>query len=277
MKKFAPKLFSLFIALSMALGLLGQLTVPAEAVSSTVVISQVYGGGGANSGTPTYKKDFVELYNMSSVAVDLTGWSLQYGAAAGQFGNSSSQIFAFPSGTTVQPNKYLLVALGTAGSAGSDLPVTADYSTNNLSMGAASGKVALANTSTALGCGATATLCTLPDSRIIDSVSWGASNNGEGGTTVNNSATLANTQGGVRKNGGCTDSDNNYLDFDVVSGPIPRNSASAAHYCSGPTNPSGVGNASPSSLFTGDSVLLTVSVTPGSNPPSTSSLSKLKA
>src|SRR6266498_3525941 len=37
----------------------------------------------------------------------------------------------------------------------------------------------------------------------------------------------------------------------------------------GPTNPSGVGAASPSTLFAGDSTLLTVAVTPGTNPTST--------
>ncbi len=62
------------IALSLA-------TPPAQAVSTSVVISQVYGGGG-NSGA-TYKNDFVELYNLGSAAVDLTGWSVQYASSAG--------------------------------------------------------------------------------------------------------------------------------------------------------------------------------------------------
>lgn len=269
MKKFAPTFFSVFVAFTMALGLLGQVVQPAQAVSTSIVISQVYGGGGANTGTPTYKKDYVELFNMGSAAVDISGWSLQYGSSSGQFGASSGQIFTFPSGTSIQPNKYLLIALGSAGTAGSDLPVTADFTTTNLSMSAASGKVALANISTGLGCGATATPCTLPDVRIIDSVSYGAANNGEGGTTVNNGTALINTQGSIRKNDGCLDSDNNNFDFTVVSAPIPRNSSTAAHYCSGPTNPSGTGAANPSSLFSGESTLLTVAVSAGTNPPST--------
>jgi len=41
----------------------------------SVVISQVYGGGG-NSGA-TLKSDFIELFNFGSTSVNLSGWSLQ--------------------------------------------------------------------------------------------------------------------------------------------------------------------------------------------------------
>ncbi len=75
-------------------------------------------------------------------------------------------------------------------------------------------------------------------SRIIDLVSFGASNNGEGGTTVNNSTALTNQQGGVRKSAGCQDTDNNNADFDVVASPIPRNSASPLHLCTADAAPS---------------------------------------
>ena len=51
-------------------------TPPVAAVSTSVVISQVYGGGG-NAGA-TYKNDFIELYNLGSTPVDVTGWSVQY-------------------------------------------------------------------------------------------------------------------------------------------------------------------------------------------------------
>ncbi|HZT61272.1 MAG TPA: Calx-beta domain-containing protein, partial [Pyrinomonadaceae bacterium] len=125
--------------------------------------------------------------------------------------------------------------LSAAGTAGNNFPVTPDLSTTNLSMSATAGKVALANQATALGCGATATPCTLPDARIVDLVSWGASNDGEGGTTVNNGTNIDNTKGGVRKLNGCQDTDNNNNDFDVVTNPVPRNSASSANVCGAPT------------------------------------------
>ncbi len=48
---------------------------------ASVVISEVYGGGG-NSGA-TLTNDFIELYNASDTAVDLTGWTVQYFSATG--------------------------------------------------------------------------------------------------------------------------------------------------------------------------------------------------
>src|SRR5262245_27959505 len=44
----------------------------ASAASSSVVISQVYTGGG-NTGAP-FLNDFVELHNNGSTTVDVTGW-----------------------------------------------------------------------------------------------------------------------------------------------------------------------------------------------------------
>src|SRR6058998_3328823 len=59
----------------------GSLPRTAQAVSTTVVISQVYGGGG-NSGAP-YTNDFVELFNRGTSTVSLTGWTVQYASAGG--------------------------------------------------------------------------------------------------------------------------------------------------------------------------------------------------
>lgn len=44
---------------------------PIVGLSSDLVISQVYGGGG-NSGAP-YKNDFVEIFNRGTVAASLNG------------------------------------------------------------------------------------------------------------------------------------------------------------------------------------------------------------
>ena len=52
----------------------------AQAASPAIVISEVYGGGG-NSGA-AWRNDFVELYNRSDAAVDVTGWVVQYYSAA---------------------------------------------------------------------------------------------------------------------------------------------------------------------------------------------------
>ena len=47
----------------------------ATAASSTVVISEVYGGGG--NANATYTNDFIELHNTGTAPVDLSGWSVQ--------------------------------------------------------------------------------------------------------------------------------------------------------------------------------------------------------
>jgi hypothetical protein len=205
-------------------------------VSNTIVISQVYGGGGSNTAGPTYKNDYVELFNLSSAPASLNGLALQYGSATGQFGSTATNIFVLPD-VTLQPGQHYLIQTGATGTAGLDLPVTPDTITTGLSMAAAGGKVALTNTATALACGATATPCTLPDSRIIDLVAYGTSNNGEGGVSVNNGAAFTNMQGAVRNANGCTDTDNNNSDLAAVTNPIPRNLASAATPCGGGGTP----------------------------------------
>jgi hypothetical protein len=198
-------------------------------LSTTLVISQVYSGGGGSTGT--YLNDYVEIKNISSSSQSLNGLSLMYGSATGQFGSAATLIFALPN-VTLAPGKYYLVQTSAAGSAGMPLPVTPDAMTTNLSMAAASGKVAITNSTFMPNtCGATATPCTLPNAGIIDLVSWGASNNAEGSVTVNNGTALTSVQGSVRKTGGCTETDNNNADFDVVTAPVPRNSATAAAPC----------------------------------------------
>lgn len=205
-----------------------QVEISAPQVSTTIVISQFYGGGGGTTGT--YKNDYIELHNVSSSPVSLNGLAIQYGSATGQFGSSPTNIFALPN-VTLQPGQFYLVQLGATGTGGADLPVTPDVVTTNISASGTSGKVALTNTTTALGCGATATPCTLPDSRIIDEVSYGTANNAEGGTSANNGVAITSTQGVVRIGSSCVDTDNNNADFTVVTNPVPRNSASALAPC----------------------------------------------
>lgn len=210
---------------------LAALAPMAQAASPNVVISSVYGGGGSSSGSPAYTNDYVELFNSSGSSVTIAGWSLQYGSSTGNFASTGSNLFTFPAGTSIAPGKYLTVKLGAAGSAGGTFSF--DLTTSGLSMAAGSGKVALVNTNTALGCGATATPCSLPHSSIVDLVAYGASNNAEG-TPVNNGTGLNSAQGAIRKNSGCTDTDNNHADFVVAttgSGLVPRTSAAAAHTC----------------------------------------------
>lgn len=201
----------------------------APSASTTLVISQAYGGGGGASGT--YLNDYVELKNISASSQSLDGLSLMYGSATGQFGSSAGNIFALPTGVTLSPGQYYLIQLSTAGTGGVALPVTPDATTTNLSMSGTNGKVALTNGLSPNSCGATATPCSLPNAQIVDLVSWGTANNAEGGASTNGGASLTATQGNVRKAAGCTDTDNNNADFDVVTAPVPRNTATTPAPC----------------------------------------------
>ncbi len=199
--------------------------------STTVVISQVYGGGGSSSAAALYKTDYVELHNISNVSQDISGFSIQYGSSTGQFGGTTgSNIAVIPAGTIIPAGGYYLISLGSAGTGGADLP-TADFTSANINMAAGSGKVALVDNATPLTCGATALPCVIPTAGIIDIVAYGAANNGEGGTTVNNSVAMTNAQAGVRKNSGCQETNNNNNDFDVSATPAPRSSSSTAVNC----------------------------------------------
>src|SRR5689334_19645625 len=66
---------------------------PAQAISTTIVISQVYGGAGcATAGCSTYKNDYIELFNRGTSLQSLNGWSVQYASAAG----TSWQVTSLP-------------------------------------------------------------------------------------------------------------------------------------------------------------------------------------
>lgn len=217
-----------------------------KGISSTIVISQVYGGGG-NSGA-TYTNDFIELFNRGTSAVSVTGWTVQYASAAGTTWQTTSLSGSIPPG-----GHYLVQeAQGTGGTT----PLPTPDATGIIAMAATAGKVALVNNSSALS-GSCPT-----GASIIDFVGFGTANcfEGSGATPA-----LTNTTAALRNMNGCTDTDNNSADF-TTGAPNPRNSASPASPCGGLL---GVGAANPSSVVAGGMTLLTVTVTPGTNPPST--------
>ena len=226
-----------------------QVVRPVQAVSTGVVISQVYGGGG-NAGA-TLTNDFIELFNRGTSPVSLNGWSVQYASSAG-----TTWAVTPLSNVTLQPGQYYLIQ--EAAGAGGTTPLPAPDATGSTAMSATTAKVALVNSTVALSgaCPAGAT--------IVDLIGYGAASCFEG-TAV---AVLTNTTAAVRNNGGCAETDNNSTDF-TVTAPNPRNTNDDLNSCSGSTNPSGAGAANPNAVPPGSSSLLTVTVTPGTNPAST--------
>lgn len=173
-----------------------------------VVISQVYGGGG-NSGA-TYQNDYVELYNPTANPVEMTGWTLQYQAAASTGNWTGSQ----PIGGVIGPGEYFLVELASGGATGAPLPAPNIDGSASINMSATAGKIALVSNGDALS------NCPFNiDTDLVDMVGYGTTANCREGST--NAPASSNTTALFRKNSGATDTNVNGSDF-VVGAPNPR-------------------------------------------------------
>ena len=178
----------------------------------SLVISQVYGGGGEAGAT--FRNDFVELFNRGAWPVRLGGWSVQYAAAGG----STWQVTNLPD-VIVPPGKYFLVqqAQGAGGTTGLPTP----DAQGNIDLNATAGKVALLNTTVALlGSGCPTSI------NVVDLVGYGGANCSLGSPAT----ALTTTTAASRGTSGCTNTRTNSADF-VSGAPVPRNSASPANNC----------------------------------------------
>lgn len=215
----------LALVLAMVLAILPASTHPTGAVSTTIVISQVYGGGG-NSGA-VYTHDFVELFNLGSAPVSLDGWSIQYTSATGNsaFGATATQITLLSG--SLGSGQYLLVQEASTAAVGVPLPVPDITDESPIAVSGTAGKVALAATAEPLGCNGGSMPCTAGQlALIVDLVGYGTANFFEGSAAP----APSNTTSISRVAGGCTDTDDNGVDF-VSGAPAPRNSASLVTSC----------------------------------------------
>ncbi|MDQ2756565.1 MAG: lamin tail domain-containing protein [Actinomycetota bacterium] len=190
---------------ALAVGGLVAVAPLARAVDTTspVVISEVYGGGG-NSGAP-YTNDFVELYNTSSTAVPVEGWSVQYGSSTGSTFSGRTTLTG-----SVPAHGYYLVQEG-GGASGTALPTPDAVGT--IAMSSASGKIALVSDSTTLTCGTTCATA----AGVVDLVGFGSANEAAGFPTP----LLSNTLSAQRKIAPFANTGDNSADF-TVDGPTPK-------------------------------------------------------
>jgi hypothetical protein len=189
-------------------------SAPVRNVSSSLVISQIYGGGG-NSGA-TLKNDYIELFNPGNASVDISGWSVQYTSANGA--NSWQVTPLCPSGgCTLGGGQYFLVQ--EAQGAGGTTSLPSPDAIGTVAMSATAGKVALVSNTTALvgSCPLTA----------VDLVGYGAANCFEGSGAA---SSPGNTSAVFRNSNGCLDSNNNSSDF-ALGTPRPRNITTPATAC----------------------------------------------
>src|SRR2546423_3116363 len=217
-------------ALVVALACLLGLARPAGAVSSTIVVSQVYGGGG-NAGA-TYKNDFIELYNRSAGAVGVRGWSVRHAAATGGRWQRTAL------GGTIAAGGYYLVQ--EAAGAGGTTNLPPPDATGSIAMAAGAGKVVLMSNNTTIASG---TVCPLT---AVDLVGYGSGTNC---SETLPTATLSNTTAALRNGGGTVDTDNNSADF-TVGAPNPRNSGDQAPTVTSTSPSDGAGNVALSSNVT---------------------------
>jgi len=193
----------------------------AQAVSTSIVISQIYGGGG-NSGA-IYTNDFIELFNLGTSSLSLAGWSVQYTSATGTGNFGSATNLITPLSGTLASGQYLLIQEASNAAGGAPLPTPDITDATPINISATGGKVALVNTTTPLGCNGSSTPCAPAVlATIVDLVGWDGANFYEGsgpGPTTSNTTAL------FRVNGGLQDTDNNSDDF-FVGAPAPRNTSS---------------------------------------------------
>jgi hypothetical protein len=222
MKALAPtpcaRRSTLLLTLGAAAALVSLWPLDAGAVSPNLVISQAYGGGG-NSGA-IWKNDFVELLNTGITSVNITGWTVQYAAATGITWTAT------PLTGVLGPGQYLLVQQA-AGAGGTTSLPTPDI-VGSTAMSATAGKVALVSDAVTLSGACPA------GGAIVDFLGYGGTANcAEVAVTSQPSATTAV----LRASNGCTDRDNNLIDF-FVSTPYPRNAAYPRNECQVvPTSP----------------------------------------
>jgi len=211
----------------------------------TIVISQIYGSGG--NGSATYNQDFVELFNKTtSSTIDISNWSIQYASAAG----TSWTVGAIPAATTLAPGKYYLIAVNTTGANGAPLP-TPDLSLPAfVNMSGTAGKIALVNSTVALS-GSTA--CS--DVSVMDVVGYGSTASCAEGTLFPASG-ITSAQAIFRKVSGCTDTNDNSADMELLN-VNPRNNATPANIC-------GLPNLSATALTSFGNVCINTTVGPNS-------------
>jgi predicted extracellular nuclease len=171
-------------------------TLPAGA--SPVVISEVLGGIQGNN-----NHEFIELYNRSTSAIDLRGWTIWYRLPTGQ---EDLLVYRFTSTMVIPPLGHLLI-----GRAGEDfgLPVDATF---DQPLNTAGGGLQLRST----------------DEVIQDALGWGNApvsfQESTAAQAMPNGATLERFPGGIA--GNTADSGDNAADFAINPTPTPQNSGS---------------------------------------------------
>jgi endonuclease G, mitochondrial len=230
-------------ALLSALALLGVIVLAQQlyfsprvrAASSTIVISEVDADTPAG-GTDTANEWF-ELQNVSAGSITLTNWTITDNVT-----NDTIPTI------TIGPGGHVIVAATTAGFAAEHPGFTGTVLT-------------IADGAIGNGLANGGDLLILRDSGgvAVDGLSWGTNT-----TVLNPSAGIDSASNTNQRNAAGADTD---TAADWTRAPESPNGNT--NFPPASTNPTGMGAAKPATLLAGDQTLITVTVTPGSNPTST--------
>ncbi|WP_342318376.1 ExeM/NucH family extracellular endonuclease [Corynebacterium mayonis] len=190
---FRPVL-SAALSIAFAAGTIAVASSPARSATdgSTIVISEVYGGGGNSNAVHSH--DFVELYNPTSTDIDVTGWRLEQSSAKGNVGSSVTLSGVVPAGS------HFLIQGNSAGANGQAVPAADWQGSFNFSASAAIAELIDAT------------------STSVDLVGWGVATRSE-----TRPAAATNSTTSVQRTNPTVDTDDNFADF-IVQAPTPQNS-----------------------------------------------------
>lgn len=216
----------------------GQNTIAnAPEASVGVVINEVYGGSETGG---VYNADFIELYNSSSAAVNISDYSVQYYTAGQINGGAPTSTAHIPDGTIMAPFSFYVIRVSPDNRAGAVFPCTSlNASASFAETGIASegGKLVLSST------GADLPDCT-SSLNVVDRLGWGIAPEFECNELFN--AGEPTTAKSVQRRSGRGDTDNNSTDFTVLSTPTPcgqilASTAATVNISGIVTNSSGIG------------------------------------
>ena len=195
----------------------GAFAQPFNPASPNVRITQAYAFGGANgtNPVPTYRNDFVELFNPTQRTIDLSTWSLQVVSSTS---NATWQKLNLTG--SIAPGKYLLISMAGGSNAAAAVLPSPDLSWAT-GMGTTGSKIALVASQSVTLVAATGSPL------IIDLLGMGPNSNLYLGLPFPSVGGLV--QGALRTNV-CVDTRNNAADF-VLATPSARNGATAAAPC----------------------------------------------
>ena len=135
--------------------------------STTLVISQAYGGGG--SANALYSADFVEIFNLSSTTQSLAGYAVQYISTGGSVA-ASSGLIPLPNVSLAPGQRFLVAGPGTCSATGCITLPTPDLASTSLAASGTAGRLYLTSINTALSQPTPA----CPTTGIIDYIGYGS-------------------------------------------------------------------------------------------------------